>query len=94
MGGVGRSEIWISDDEMKTTNEILWCPNWYATRLHAVTDSSREHPQALCGAMVFYEPRGEFAKRRVAKGVKRCANCQRMLDNAEVSDPTKEGSLH
>ncbi len=90
MDGVGRSEIWIADDEMKTTNEILWCPNWYATRLHAVTDSSREHPQALCGAMVLYEPAREFAKRRLAKGVKRCATCQRMLDNDPNSSTRKD----
>lgn len=64
-------------------NDIHWLAGWYATRLHAVVgpppQKSDGSVQSACGAWVDAVPRTEWAARAVAKGIKRCAHCERIL---------------
>lgn len=73
-------------EEMKTPNEpnsIRWLAGWYVTKLHAVVgpkpiyyDGSVE---SACGAFVYAEPKHEWGKRRLERGVMRCLKCSKMF---------------
>jgi hypothetical protein len=57
---------------------VVWRPNWYVTRLHAVRGPGSF---GLCGSDTFNpdELRGEWQERRLAKEVPQCNNCLRLL---------------
>lgn len=62
-----------------------WLSNWYASRLHAVTGPKvpdKEHVQAVCGAYVYGAPRNAVARRKLARGVPRCAHCEKIISGS------------
>jgi len=70
---------------------VNWLVGWYATRLHAVPNclivSGASSQHAVCGAEVYLRPKTDWAERKVAKGVRRCKQCERILAKTLVPEP-------
>lgn len=67
----------------------VWKAGWSATRLHAISASTNWHNwdgaarTALCQCWVYANPKTKTAERRLAKGVKRCRHCEKMLEKMQ-----------
>jgi hypothetical protein len=77
---------------MTALNGLVWRPNWYVTRVHAVTANPSGARQARCGAWTEPDERlqSRWQQKRLAAAVPQCANCLRALAKADPAPLSPE----